>query len=161
MIINHCFVDVRITGNNFNYLISKDQSRNAPSQWEMSLQCNDISQRLGTYLDWSLDQYIAEPWILVTGLWCTIVTCFYMLSIYYNDVKWALWYPKSLVTWMFVEQLVEAHIKETIKAPHYRPFCEGNPQNAKKWGKCFHVKTSGNNITTSMGQCKRDITPWR
>ena len=32
----------------------RDQSRYAPSQWEMSLQCNDISHWLGEYLDWSL-----------------------------------------------------------------------------------------------------------
>ena len=128
----------------FSYLISKDQSMNAPSQWEMSLQYNDVSHWLDTYLDWSLEQYIAEPWILVTGLiWCTIVTCFYMLSIYYSDVKWALWYPKSLVTWMFVQQLVEAHIKENMKAPYYRPFCEGNPQNAKNGESAFMSRHRG------------------
>ena len=34
--------------------IMRDQSRYSPSQWETSLQCNDISHWLGTYLDWSL-----------------------------------------------------------------------------------------------------------
>ena len=33
---------------------SSNQARYAPSQWEMSLQCNDISHWLGAYLDWSL-----------------------------------------------------------------------------------------------------------
>ena len=33
-----------------------DQSRYALSQWEMSLQCNDISHWLSAYLDWSLYQ---------------------------------------------------------------------------------------------------------
>ena len=32
----------------------RDQSRYAPSQWEMLLQCNDVSHWLGPYLDWSL-----------------------------------------------------------------------------------------------------------
>ena len=31
-----------------------DQTRYAPSQWETSLHCNDVSHWLGTYLDWSL-----------------------------------------------------------------------------------------------------------
>ena len=34
----------------------RDQSRYALSQWEMSLQCNDISHWLSAYLDWSLYQ---------------------------------------------------------------------------------------------------------
>ena len=32
----------------------RDQSRYAPSQWETSLQCNDVSHWLGAFLDWSL-----------------------------------------------------------------------------------------------------------
>ena len=32
----------------------RDQSRYAPNQWEMTLQCNDVSHWLGAYLDWSL-----------------------------------------------------------------------------------------------------------
>ena len=32
----------------------RDQPRYAPSQWETSLQCNDVSHWLGAYLDWSL-----------------------------------------------------------------------------------------------------------
>ena len=35
-------------------IASRDQSMYAPSQWEMSLHCNDISHWLGAYLDWSL-----------------------------------------------------------------------------------------------------------
>ena len=31
----------------------RDQSRYLPSQWETSLQCNDVSHWLGTYLDWT------------------------------------------------------------------------------------------------------------
>ena len=31
----------------------RDQSRYAPSQWETSLYCNDVSHWLGAYLDWS------------------------------------------------------------------------------------------------------------
>ena len=31
----------------------RDQSRYAPSQWETSLQCKDVSHWLGAYLDWS------------------------------------------------------------------------------------------------------------
>ena len=32
----------------------RDQSRYARSQWEASLQCNNVSHWLGAYLDWSL-----------------------------------------------------------------------------------------------------------
>ena len=35
---------------------SRNQSRHAPSQWETSLQCNDVSHWLGAYLNWSLHQ---------------------------------------------------------------------------------------------------------
>ena len=31
----------------------RDRSRYAPSQWETSIQCNNISHWLGSYLDWS------------------------------------------------------------------------------------------------------------
>ena len=34
--------------------INRDQSKYAPSQWETSLQCNDVSHWLGANLDWSL-----------------------------------------------------------------------------------------------------------
>ena len=33
---------------------TRDQSRCAPSQWEVSWHCNNISHWLGAYLDWSL-----------------------------------------------------------------------------------------------------------
>ena len=36
------------------HAIPRDQSRFAPSQWEMSLHCNGVSHWLGAYLDWSL-----------------------------------------------------------------------------------------------------------
>ena len=39
-------------------------SRYAPSQWEMSLQCNNISHWLGAYLDWSLEMEVCG--------WCNI-----------------------------------------------------------------------------------------
>ena len=39
------------------YITSRDQSRYSPSQWEMSLHCNDISHWLDPYLDWSLNIY--------------------------------------------------------------------------------------------------------
>ena len=35
-------------------VLSRDQSRYVPSQWETSLQCNDVSHWLGSCLDWSL-----------------------------------------------------------------------------------------------------------
>ena len=35
-------------------LSCRDQSRYAPSQWETSLQCNDVSHWLGAHLNWSL-----------------------------------------------------------------------------------------------------------
>ena len=39
----------------------RDQSWYAPSQWEMSLHCNDVSHWLGSHLDWSLTLYAAIP----------------------------------------------------------------------------------------------------
>ena len=36
---------------------SRDQSRYVASQWDMSLQYNDISHWLGAYLDWSLRKH--------------------------------------------------------------------------------------------------------
>ena len=35
----------------------RDLSRYAPSPWEASLYCNDVSHWLGAYLDWSLREY--------------------------------------------------------------------------------------------------------
>ena len=39
---------------------SRDQSRNAPSQWHTSLHCNDVSHWLDAYLDWSLPSHLKE-----------------------------------------------------------------------------------------------------
>ena len=36
------------------FSIIMDQSRYVPSQWEMSLQCNNVSHWLGVCLDWSM-----------------------------------------------------------------------------------------------------------
>ena len=44
--------------------ICRDQSRYVPSQWEMSLDCNDVSHWLGTYLGWSLHRYAPIQWEL-------------------------------------------------------------------------------------------------
>ena len=44
-----CFPDWGHSGTPFT-----DQSRYAPSQWEKSLQCNNVSHWLGAYLDWFL-----------------------------------------------------------------------------------------------------------
>ena len=41
----------------------RDQSRYAPSEWETSLWCNDISHWLSAYLDWSL-----RLWLIVESL---------------------------------------------------------------------------------------------
>ena len=41
-------------------VLNRDQSRYAPSQWEISLHCNDISHWLGTYLDWSLVKWMVS-----------------------------------------------------------------------------------------------------
>ena len=45
-----------------SWFIIRDQSRYAPSQWEMSLQCNNVSDWLGAYLDWSLHHQWAILW---------------------------------------------------------------------------------------------------
>ena len=38
--------------------ISRDQPRYAPSQWGMSLHCNDISHWLGAYQDWCIHSWL-------------------------------------------------------------------------------------------------------
>ena len=40
----------------------RDQSRYAPSQWKMSLHCNDVFHWLGAYLDWSLPISCPHVW---------------------------------------------------------------------------------------------------
>ena len=42
-------------------MMCREQSSYAPSQWEASLQCNDVSHWLDAYLDWSLD----VPWFII------------------------------------------------------------------------------------------------
>ena len=44
---------------------------------------------------------------------------------HYSDVIWASWRSKSSANWIFVQLLVQAIIKENIKAPHYWPFVWG------------------------------------
>ena len=41
----------------------RDQSRFASSQWETSLQCNEVSHWLGAYLDWSLQGSNTREWV--------------------------------------------------------------------------------------------------
>ena len=38
-------------------MTDRDQSRYAPSQWETSSQCKDVSYGLGAYLDWSIGSW--------------------------------------------------------------------------------------------------------
>ena len=46
-------------------MLDRDQSRYTPSQWETSLQCNDVSHWLGAYLDWSwLCHEQPQRWLL-------------------------------------------------------------------------------------------------
>ena len=40
----------------------------------------------------------------------------------YYKVTWWSWYLKSPASWLFVEQLVQANIKNNIKTLHYCPF---------------------------------------
>ena len=51
----------------FTMIYNRDQCRCAPSQWETSLQCNDVSHWLGAYLHWSLFIMWAT-WITADGL---------------------------------------------------------------------------------------------
>ena len=40
--------------------LSREQSRYAPSQWEMALQCDNVSHWLSTFLDWSLPVHLYQ-----------------------------------------------------------------------------------------------------
>ena len=57
-------------------------------------------------------------------------------TVHFNDVTWGSWYLKSLVTWMFVQQLVQANYNGNIKAPNYSklhitgPFWVESPHKA-------------------------------
>ena len=63
---------------NILQMVYRDQSRYAPSQWEMSLHCNDISHWLGPYLDWSLVHELTVQ-ILKISL-CSFVKNNYLIS---------------------------------------------------------------------------------
>ena len=41
----------------------------------------------------------------------------WLLNLHYSDVTWTSWYLKSTATPLFVEQFLQAYIKENIKAP--------------------------------------------
>ena len=55
-----------ITAEQYSHFF-RDQSRYAPSQWETSLHCNDVSQWLGAYLDWSLFCFVLFFKLTVVG----------------------------------------------------------------------------------------------
>ena len=44
---------------------------------------------------------------------------------HYSNVKCVLWRLKSWATRVFVQQFIRDHIKESIKASHYRSFVKG------------------------------------
>ena len=70
---------------------------------------------------------------IVQLFWVLIDLCFILLSsfmvIHHNDVTWLTWHLKSPATWLFVQQLVPANIKENIEARHYWPFMRGIHQS--------------------------------
>ena len=43
-------------------------------------------------------------------------------SVHYSNITWTSWPLKSSTTQLFNQQLIQANIKENIKAPHYTPF---------------------------------------
>ena len=43
----------------------------------------------------------------------------------YSDVSWASWYLKSMATWLYVNQLVQANDKENTQSLHYWPIVNG------------------------------------
>ena len=51
----------------------RDRSRYVPSQWETSLQCNNVSHWLGTYLDWSLG--IGQNSLVAVSIYRPISPC--------------------------------------------------------------------------------------
>ena len=64
----------------------RDQSRYAPSQWEMSLPCNDVSHWLGAYLDGSLlcPTLVVPTEIMQCGYrwpWLSISGCVLILGV--------------------------------------------------------------------------------
>ena len=51
--------------------------------------------------------------------------CAEMKWSYHSNATWVSWRFKSPETWLFVRQLVYAHIKENLEVPHYWPFVRG------------------------------------
>ena len=71
------------------YHHSRYHFRYAPSQWETSLHCNDVSHWLGAYLNWSLSQYH------VILLWKYTVS----IMRYFN-----IWSTKYSLSWRFLKE---------------------------------------------------------
>ena len=65
---------------------NRDQSGYAPSQWETSLHCNDVSHWLGAYPDWSLRQVSA-----CLHLWDTHQACLikHWVGLSHKNVTWS------------------------------------------------------------------------
>ena len=100
------------------YSITRDNFVYAPSQWEMTLQCNVGSHWLGTYIKCSL---------------------------HHTDVTWVLRQLKLPATLLFAQQLVQANNKENIKRSSRRSVSGDrciSLTKGQKFRKHFHIMTS-------------------
>ena len=65
-----------------------------------------------------------------------------------TDITWAFWHLRSLVTRLFVQQLIQDYTEENIKAPHYWPFV---------WGVIHQWPVEPNVESVSISQHHHDI----
>ena len=84
--------------------------------------------------DQAVEQTVGQPFLCYDAHVMSLLRILYLIngfSLYRtsystnNDVKRALKQLKSLATWLFVQQFVQANIKDDIKVPHYWSFVRG------------------------------------
>ena len=98
--------------------ILRDQSRYSPSQWETSLQCNDVSHWLGAYLDWSLYTSLSTKVFI------------YLFLIF--QVKLSLNLSMSLCLWFYLKSKKFIVKHPTMLTVRYGLWCFINPVNIKR-----------------------------
>ena len=66
-------------------------------------------------------------------MWTVCLTCrnSYWPMMHFNDITQPSWYRESLTTRLFIQLLVQAHIKSKIIAPHNWPFVSKDPVKLK------------------------------
>ena len=102
----------------FKISLHRAVSRFTPSQWETSLQSNAISHWLGANLESGASNHFS---CRMEDFGCG------------TDGKWASCCPKSPATWLFIQQFLEANIKETPNLHVIGPFMDSPHKGPVTW----------------------------